>query len=400
MPFSLPGGLMLPEFFEFHNPTKVVYGPGLASDFKAELDLLGIGTYFIVSDNIINDLGLVEKVVGGLTSAGLRVEGKFLDVPQDAEIKAVKSCAKKAKASGAGGLIAIGGGSVIDVAKAANILISEGGDLIRDYSGTQTLTRPLKPLVVIPTTAGTGSEVTVAAMVHDEENKVKIAFTDKFLLPSLAVLDPEMTRSMPPTLTASTAMDALTHAVEAYVDLQWSPISDVLAVGAVQLIVENIMKATENGDDLEARGALLVGSNLAGIAFSHSMVGCVHSMAHAVGGIFRVPHGVACAILLPHGMEYNFEEAKPKFAKLAAAMGEQVSGLSADDAAEKAIEAVRKLTRTLNRMGTLPLTLREVGISENDLPEIAEAAAMDGTTFYNPREVVAEEILVHLKNAY
>lgn len=391
---------MLPEFFEFYNPTRVVYGKGLASDFKAELDLLNIGKYFIVSDQAITDLGLSKKVADGLTSAGIEVTGEFLQVPQDAEIKAVNACADEAKASGAEGLVAVGGGSVIDTAKAANILICEGGDLVADHSGAHTLTRPLKPLVVIPTTAGTGSEVTLVAVVYDKENKVKMPFTDRFLLPSLAVLDPEMTLSMPPKLTASTAMDALTHAVEAYVDLQWSPISDALAAGAIELIFENIAQATEHGDDLEARGALLVGSNLAGIAFSHSMVGCVHSMAHAVGGLYRVPHGVANAILLPYGMEYNFDEVKHRFARLASIMGEDISGLSVDDAARKAIDAVRKLARTLNRIGTLPLRLREVGISVEDLPEIAEAAVMDGASFYNPREVVAEEILVHLKNAY
>ena len=391
---------MLPEFFEFYNPTRVVYGSGIASDFKAELDFLGIGKYFIVSDKIISDLGLTKKVVDGLTSAGIEVTGEFLDVPQDSEVNTVNVCADQAKTSGAEGLVAIGGGSVIDTAKAANILISEGGDLVEDYSGAHTLTRPLKPLVVIPTTAGTGSEVTQVAVVYDKDNKVKMPFTDKFLLPSLAVLDPEMTLSLPPKLTASTAMDALTHAVEAYVDLQWSPFSDTFAIGAVELIFKNIVQATKNGEDLEARGSLLVSSSMAGIAFSHSMVGCVHGMAHAVGGLFRVPHGVANAILLPHGMEYNFKEAKEKLAKLVSAMGEDVSGLSADDAARKAIEAVRNLTGTLNEMGALPLRLREVGVSEDGLPEIAEATVMDGTSFYNPREVVAEEILAHLKNAY
>ena len=391
---------MLPEFFEFYNPTKVVYGVGIASDFKAELDLLGIGKYFIISDTIISDLGLTKNVIDGLMSAGIEVTGEFVDVPQDSEVKTVNECAEQAKDSGTEGLIAIGGGSVIDTAKAANILISEGGDLVEDHSGAQTLTRPLKPLVAIPTTAGTGSEVTMAAVVYDKDNKVKMSFTDKFLLPCLAVLDPEMTLSLPPKMTASTAMDALSHAVEAYVDLQWSPVSDALAVGAVELIFNNVVNATEHGDDIEARGALLVASNMAGISFSHSMVGCVHGMAHSVGGLYRVPHGVANAILLTHGMEYNFEEVKDKLAKLAPIMGEEVSGLPVEDAARKAIEAVRKLTGTLNKMGALPLRLREVGVFEDGLSEIAEATVMDGTSFYNPREVVAEEILIHLKNAY
>jgi len=391
---------MVPEFFEFYNPTKVAYSPGIALDFKAELDLLGVSKYFVVSDKVISDLGLVKRVVDGLESTGIQVTGVFLDVPPNSEVKAVNACAEQAKASGAEGLIAIGGGSVIDTAKAANILICEGGDLVEDHSGAQTLTKPLNPLVAIPTTAGTGSEVTMVAVIYDEENSVKMAFTDKFLLPDLAVLDPEMTTSMTPGLTASTAMDAMTHAVEAYVGLQWSPVSDALASGAIELICENIVQATLNGSDIEARGNLLVASAMAGIAFSHSMVGCVHSMAHAVGGLCQVPHGIANAILLPHGMEYNFGEVTEKLARLAPFMGEAVSGLSPDDRARKAIESVRKLTGKLNEMGALPLRLRDVGVPEERLPEIAETAVMDGASFYNPREVVAEEILVHLKNAY
>jgi len=391
---------MLPEFFEFYNPTKVVYGVGIASDFQAELDALGVDKYFIVSDKVISDQGLVKKVVDGLTSAGITLTGEFLDVPPNSAIETVNACAAQAKSSGAQGLIAIGGGSAIDTAKAANILISEGGDLVEDYSGIHTLTRPLNPLVVIPTTAGTGSEVTMVSVIYDEKNKEKLAFSDKFLLPSLAVLDPEMTTSMPPGLTASTAMDALTHAIEAYVGTGCSPVSDIFAAGAVKLIFKNILQATENGEDLEARGSLLVAANLAGTAFSHSMVGCVHGMAHATGALYHVPHGIANAILLTHGMEYNFNEIKEKLTKLTPFMGVEISGLSVEDSAKKTIEAVRSLTVKLNAMGALPLRLRDVGVPEEGLPELAEYAVNDGTSWFNPREVVTEEILLHLKKAY
>ena len=391
---------MLPEFFEFYNPTKVIYGIGIAQDFQTELEALGAEKLFIVSDRMVEELELVDKVTKGLKSANVEVVGEFLDVPPNAELDAVVACSEQAKTSGADGFLAIGGGSVIDAAKAANILVCEGGDLLEDYSGAQTLTRPLKPLVVIPTTAGTGSEVTLVSVVYDRENGVKVPFTDKFLLPNLAVLDPEMTVSLPPHLTASTAMDALTHAIEAFVGLQSSPIPDALAAGAVELIFGNIVKACEDGKDLEARGALAIASNMAGIAFSHSMVGCVHAMAHTVGGMYRVPHGVANGILLPHGMEYNFSEVKEKLAKLAPATGTDIAGLAAEAAAKQAIESVRELQQKLNRLGALPLKLKEVGVPESGLPAVAEGAVMDGTSFYNPREMVAEDILVHLKNAY
>jgi len=391
---------MLPDFFEFYSPTKVVYEDGVASDLKPELDIIGIQKYFVISDHIINDLGLIQKVADGLEDAGCEVVGKYLDVAQDARLNDVQTCAEAVKSSGAEGIISIGGGSVIDTAKAVNILFSVGGDLVEDYSGAHTLTRPLSPHVVIPTTAGTGSEVTFVAVIYDEENKEKLAFPDKYLMPNLAVLDPEMTVSLPPKMTAATGMDALTHAIEAYVGIQAAPFSDAFALGAIELIMKNLVTATENGEDIEARGAMLIAATMAGIAFTHSMCGCVHGMAHATGGLYRVPHGIANAIFLPFGMEYNFEEITEKLARLAPVMGEDVSGGSEEEAAGKAIEAVRKLTANLNKLGALPLKLSEVGVPEDGLADIAEGALNDGTSFYNPREVDPDELLPFIQRAY
>jgi alcohol dehydrogenase class IV len=391
---------MLPEFYQFHHPTKVIYGEGLVNDFAHELEELGVNNYFIVSDQVLSSLGLIEQIKTGLEAAGFTISGEFYDVPQDASVEAVESISRQATDSGAEGLIAIGGGSVIDATKAANFVFSEGGDLIEDYSGAATLTRPLKPFIAIPTTAGTGSENTIIAMIYDVANKTKLAFSDKFLLPDLAVLDPVMTQSLPPGLTASTGMDALTHAVESYLGVDSSPHSEALAVAAIKYIFKYLVRATQKGDDLEARGGMLIAANMAGSSFSHSMVGCVHSMAHAVGGLTRVPHEVANAILLPHGMEYNFEVCKEKFAALAPVMGVDVTGKSIDEAARKAIAAVRDLGRQLNALDALPVRLRDAGVPEESLSTIAEAAVEDGSVIYNPREVVAEEILIHLKNAY
>lgn len=391
---------MLPEFYQFHQPTKVVFGEGMISDFAHELEELKAENYFIVSDHVINDLGWVQTLKQGLQENGFAVTGEYFDVPQDASVQVVETISHMAANSGAQGLIAIGGGSVIDAAKAANFLFTNGGDLIEDYSGAATLTSPLKPLVVIPTTAGTGSESTLVAVIYDVENHTKLAFSDKYLLPDLAVLDPAVTRSLPPAMTAATGMDALTHAIESYVGVDASPHAQALAGSAIELIFNNIVTATKNGDDLQARGAMLIAANMAGIAFSHSMVGCVHSMSHAVGGIARVAHGVANAILLPHGMEYNFETCKDQFAKLAAIMGVPLTGLSVEEAGRGAIAAVRNLLDQLHNIGALPLHLKEAGVSEESLPAIAAAAVEDGTIVYNPREVIEEEILAHLKNAF
>jgi alcohol dehydrogenase class IV len=391
---------MLPEFYQFHHPTKMIYGEGLVTDFAHELEELGVKNYFLVSDQVLNQLGMIEPIKQALEESGFSITGGFYDVPQDASLEAVQSISRLATKSDAQGLIAVGGGSVIDATKAANFVFSEGGDLIEDYSGAATLTKPLKPLIVIPTTAGTGSENTLVAVIYDVANKTKLAFSDKYLLPDLAVLDPLMTQSMPPGLTASTGMDALTHAVESYVGIDSSPHSEALAVEAVRLIFKYLVRATQKGDDIEARGGMLIAANMAGSSFSHSMVGCVHSMAHAVGGLTRVPHGVANAILLPHGMEYNLEVSKAKFAKLAPVMGVSTNGMSVDEAARAAITAVRSLGRQLNALGAMPVRLRDAGVSETSLPAIAEAAIEDGTVIYNPREVEAEEILIHLQNAY
>ncbi len=391
---------MLPLFFEFHSPTKVVYGPGLIADLQAELSQIEARRYLLVSDRTLERLGLPARVAASLEDAGVEVVGSFLDVPENSEVSAVRACAEEAVAAGAEGLVALGGGSVIDTAKCADILLSEGGYLVDDYSGAGTLTRPLKPLIAIPTTAGTGSEVTQAAVILDEAGSVKLSFSDKFLLPTLAVLDPELTVSLPPRLTASTAMDALSHAVESYVSPQWSPMSEALAAGAARLIFVNLEAAVADGSDLEARGALLTAAAMAGIAFSHAMVGCVHGMAHAVGGLYHVAHGAANAILLPHGLAYNREVVGERLGGLAPF----VSGLTSDeeqlDPADRVIAAIRNLAGRLNGAGVLATRLRDVGVPKEGLAAVAEATVRDGTSFYNPREVVAEEILPHLRNAY
>jgi alcohol dehydrogenase class IV len=255
-------------------------------------------------------------------------------------------------------------------------------------------------LVVIPTTAGTGSEVTIAAMVYDSQSHAKLAFSDKFLLPNLAVLDPELTLSMPPLLTAATAMDALTHGIEAFVSLQSTPYSDALAEKAIQLIFSSLLAAVEDGKDLGARGALQIASNMAGAAFSHAMVGCIHGMAHALGGMCRVPHGTANAILLPHGMEYNFDEVGKKYARLAPILGEETKGVSDEEAGRRVIAAVRKLNEQLKAACGLPTRLRDVGVPQEKLTELAEAAVQDGTSFYNPRMMTADEIHTVLQTAY
>ena len=202
-------------------------------------------------------------------------------------------------------IIAVGGGSVLDTAKGVNILVSEGSNDLIKFSGAGALKRPLKPLIAVPTTSGTGSEVTLVAVIADHEKQLKMLFTSNFLLPDVALLDSRMTMTLPPAITAATGMDAITHAIEAYTCLAKNPLSDSHAVRAIELISRNLLNVVKNPDDKEGRLSLAIGANLAGIAFSNSMVGMVHTLGHSVGAVCGAPHGSCMAVLLPYGLEYN-----------------------------------------------------------------------------------------------
>ncbi len=387
-------------FFQFYCPTKIVFNPGIAKDFGAELSALSLSRALIVTDKMLKEIGLIDPVIEGLKGAGVEVAGIFSDVPPNSELGVARRCADLALEKEADGLIAIGGGSVIDSAKVADILFTHGGDLVADYSGAETLPGPLKPLVAIPTTAGTGSEVTHAAVILDEKNHTKLSFVDRNLAPHLAVLDPELTLKLPPKLTAATAMDAMTHAIESYTSIQANPISEAFAARAIPMIRQNILKTVLHGEDLEGRGALLAASMMAGIAFDHALVGIVHGMAHATGGLVGIHHGTANSIFLPWGMEYNLETSAERYADIAGFLGIKADGGGAEAMARKAIEVVKRLRVQLYEACGLPYRLRDAGVGEDLLEAIAEGAVNDGTSFYNPREVVKEQVLEQVKKAY
>src|SRR5262245_54514957 len=384
---------MLPDFFQFYFPTKVLFQAGLSKDFSNELNSLQIQRMLVVTDARLLKAGLVQPILDGLSNAGVKKTVVFSEVPPNSELSAVKKAFERGAEIEAQGVLAVGGGSVMDTAKAANILLSLGGDLVEDYSGAHTLPSPLKPLIAIPTTAGTGSEVTQVAVILDEKNGVKLSFLDRYLYPTLAILDPELTLTMPPKLTAMTGLDALTHAVEAYTSLESNPYSDAFSMKAIRMIKDSLSIAVKNGDDLHARSEMLAAAHLAGVAFDHTMVGVVHSMSHSTGAGSHVPHGMANSILLPWGMEYNFEVCKERYAGIAKRLGVDTAGKSVDEAAHAAIEKIIGLRTELKTLCGLPDRLREAGVKEEDLPKIAELSVEDGSSFYNPREVVAEEVL-------
>lgn len=313
---------MLPEYFEFTLPTKLIYGIGVIGKLENSIKPFGKRRAILVTDKILVKAGPVDKVKKGFRNSNIDIVCIYDRVPPNSMIRTVEECALLAVKNKCSMIIAVGGGSVIDTAKVANIIIVKGGH-VEEHMGAYLLGKheSLLPTIYIPTTAGTGSEVTKVAVIADPDHNVKLPFAEDQFLPALAILDPELTVSMPPKLTATTGMDALTHAIEAYVDKEWSPASDAMALHAIKLINENILLACVHPENLQARGGMLIGSFLAGVAFSHSMVGMTHGIAHALGGVYHIPHGLANALVLPEVMEYNLESQPDRYADIAMALG-------------------------------------------------------------------------------
>jgi alcohol dehydrogenase len=382
-------------FFEFFTPTRLLAGTGLVRGLGQELARFGYKRCFLVTDRHLQQAGLVDRVLAGLAGSPVEVAGIFADVLPDSGVAVVEQCAALAREANPDLILALGGGSAMDTAKAANLLLSLGGRLL-DYEGFGLIDTPLRPLAAIPTTAGSGSEVTRFAVIKDEDRQAKLTFLSPYLAPSLAVLDAELTLDLPPLLTAATGMDALTHAVEAHLSTEANPLASGLALAAIRQIYHNLPRVVADGRDVGGRHAMLIAATMAGMAFSSTMVGVVHAAAHACGGLYGVPHGLANAILLPCGMRYNLPVATEKLAEIGEAMGVAKAGLTRDEAALAAIEAVEQLRKRCGVGGTL----REAGVPREGLEAVAELAAVDGAVYTNPREAGAEEILHLLHEAY
>ncbi len=307
--------------FNYFAPTRVVFGAGSVSELPIEVSKLGHKAILVTDEGLVA-AGMVDPVKDIL---GKALVGIYAEIPQDSGMEVVDRAAAYAVSLGADVVVSLGGGSVMDTAKGMCILMKEGGSL-RDFQGMQMLTRPQTPHITIPTTAGTGSEVTSAAVVLDREQGQKILIYDYFITPQVAILDPRMTEKLPPGLTASTGMDAMTHAVECYLSLQRNPISDAAALHAVRLITRFLPAAVNDGTDLAARGQMQGAALLAGWAFSNALLGLTHALAHSLGAVTGLPHGLANGILLPHVMRYNLEEVPDLLADIAEAMGVAVRG--------------------------------------------------------------------------
>ena len=394
--------LVLPSYYEFYNPVKIVFGKQALDNLPTELELFGGKRPMIVTDKGVTDAGLLKLVITAFAESDMTIGAVYDQVPPDSSKHVVGEVAAIFRRSRCDSLVAVGGGSVIDTAKGVNILITEKADDLMQFMGAQVLKKPMKPLIVVPTTAGTGSEVTYVAVISDPDADVKMAFSSYHLLPRAAILDPRMTLTLPPRMTAATGMDALTHAVESYICLQKNPISDAHAMAAIRMISENLITVVQDGKNEQARMSLLTAACMAGAAFSNSMVGMVHSLGHALGGICHVPHGMAMSLFLPYGLEYNMEKAGEAIGELLLPLaGSEIYATTPlEKRPQKTVQFIRNLRDQLHELTGLPRTLKEAGIAREKLPEIAKTAINDGSAMFNPEELEYQDALNVLEKAY
>jgi aldehyde dehydrogenase (NAD+) len=371
-----------------------VFGAGSSADVGVELRALGRGRALVVTDAMLREkTDIVQRVEKSLGSA---CAGIYSDVPPDSGVHVVDAGARFGRDCGADSIVSVGGGSVIDTAKGIAIVLTEGGSLM-DHQGFQVLDRRQTVHIAVPTTAGTGSEVTYVAVIKDREHGRKLLFGDNHIIPDVAILDPELTVGLPPRLTAATGLDAFSHGVEAVSSAQREPMSDALGLHAIRLVSRNLARAVSHGSDLAARGQMLVAATMAGAAFSNAQVGLIHAIAHVVGGRHGVHHGVANAVVMPHAMRFNNSVISDRYRMVAEAMSVDVRGMSDEASGLAAADAVAAFAREVG----LPTSFRELGVPERDLEACAKAAMEDGSIVYNAVTVNGpDEVLGVLRAAW
>ena len=395
--------MFVPSYFEFVNSAKLLCGDYAMENIPSEMRLLGSSRPIILSDATLEKIGSVRILTDVLSKGGMKASAIYTDIPLDSSIEKVNEISRIYRENNADGIVALGGGSVIDTAKGLRMLISQGGKNILSYVGSEMLGRGQSvPFAAIPTTSGTGSEATSVAVIKDGERKVKLEFISSFLLPDIAVLDVRALESMPARITALTGLDALTHAIEAYSCLQKNPISQCYALTAIKLIMENLENAVRKPKDKDARIAMAIASYIAGASFSNSMVGIVHAIGHSVGGVCSVAHGEAMTILLPICMRYNKDYADSDYSDLLLYLSnaDVYASTRKEDRAGKAIDVVVSFIERIKASAPIATKLSERGVKRSDFDEIAKRALNDGALIVNPRNADKDDILKILEDAF
>ena len=399
------------EQWTFSSAGEVIFGLHAVDRVGLAARRLGVDRALIVSDKMLAEIGLVDRLRQPLEGAGIEV-GLYDGCEPEPPTKAVYGCVEAVRTGGYDSLVALGGGSNIDTAKATAILLTHGGEL-PDYFGQHLVPGPVLPILAVPTTAGTGSEVTHVCVITDEERNLKTAILSPYLRPRVAICDPLLTLSCPPKVTADSGIDALTHAVESYtcVDYHYLPavddhnpvfpgknlLADSFALQAIGLIGQHLRAAVYQGQDVQAREKMHLASLMAGLAFSNSGVAMVHALQYSVASRVHNSHGEGNGLLLPYVMEYNLPARPVAFATIARLLGEAVDGLSPRDAAAKSVEAVQRLKADIG----IPMRLRDVGVQEADIPAMAqEAVEIQRLMLLNPRPMMLRDAEAVLRAAY
>ncbi|MAD90757.1 MAG: L-threonine dehydrogenase [Pseudoalteromonas sp.] len=370
----------------FYIPTVNLMGAGCLKDAADSIQAQGFKKGLIVTDQVLNKIGVVAQVQALLTERDVQT-AVFDGTQPNPTIGNVEQGLKILSDNQCDFVISLGGGSPHDCAKGIALVAANGGK-IADYEGVDQSAKPMLPLIAINTTAGTASEMTRFCIITDEARHIKMAIVDKHTTPLISVNDPELMLAKPASLTAATGMDALTHAIEAYVSIAATPITDAVAIKAIELIQANLREAVQNGESIEAREQMAYAQFMAGMAFNNASLGYVHAMAHQLGGFYDLPHGVCNAILLPHVQRFNAKACPERLKDVAKAMGVDVSSLTVEQGAEAAIDAIVKLAADVG----IPSGIEQLGAKADDIPTLTENALKDACGFTNPIQATAEEI--------
>lgn len=377
--------------FSYHIPTQIEFGNGAIARLPEFVKALGGSRVLVVGDPGVQRAGLIDRVQAILTGASI-FNAVFADVESDPATRSVDEGTVHGKANGCDLVVGIGGGSALDTAKAIGLMLVNDGN-IKDYVGIGKVPRAGTPVIAVPTTAGTGSELTIWSVLSDKVAKAKISVGSVLNCPAIALLDPELTLSLPPQITAATGMDALTHALESYVNTATQPISEAMSDQAMTLIARSLRKAVADGSDVDARGDMLLASTIAAMAFNSTRLGLVHAFAMPLGAKFGIPHGLVNAIMLPEVMRFNHLANPRKFARIAEIFGEKTAGLSVEEAAALSVSAIEKLKLDVG----ITAKLSNFGVTEGRFDEIVDEAMLSGNVPVNPRQPTHDDMKALLR---
>lgn len=378
---------------EYFIPTINLFGQGCIGEVGDRIKVLGGKKVLIVTDAFLSKSGMATDIKKLIEAAGVKAvifDGAEPN-PTDLNVNSGFEVFKKQKCDS---LVSLGGGSSHDCCKDIGLLAANGGK-IQDFEGVNKSSNPMVPFAAVNTTAGTASEMTRFCIITDSSRHVKMAIVDWRVTPNISINDPELMAGMPPALTAATGMDALTHAVEAYVSTAATPLTDSAALMAIKLIAEFLPKAVANGTDMVSRDKMAYAQFLGGMAFNNASLGYVHAMAHQLGGFYNLPHGVCNAILLPVVEQFNLLARADRFRDIAIALGENVAGLSVNDAAQVAIESIKRLSKAVG----IPSGLSALGVKEEDFELMAKNAKLDACQATNPRLATLEQVIELFRQA-